>query len=79
MLSPTCVQLSDMAKYKVLTPTTQEEDKAEDMFERSRVNRRLSVVEGELDLTTQRLKDSQKCLEVRTLPHTHPYLSVLIC
>ena len=74
------MQLSDVAKYKIHTPMPQEEDEVEDMFERSRVNRRLGVVEGQLDLTTQKLKESQKSLEVRTLAtaHLHP-LPPFIC
>lgn len=71
MPCPAGVQLSDMVKHKIRTPTPQEENEVEDMFERSRVNRRLSMVEGELDVTTQRLKESQKSLEVRTLATAH--------
>ena len=40
------------------------EHEEQDMYERSRVTRRLSVVEGELKIATSRLHDLQRSLEV---------------
>ena len=59
------VQLSDMVKIRVqaLSLATPECDEL-DMYERSRVTRRLSVVEGELNIATSRLHDLQRSLEV---------------
>ena len=61
--STVAVQLSDVAKVRVQTGQLYNHE--EDMFERSRVTRRLSKVESELEMTVQQLEDLQRSREVR--------------
>ena len=55
-----------MVKVRVQTGQLHHHHEDEDMFERSRVTRRLSRLEAELETTTQQLGDLQRSREVKS-------------
>lgn len=58
------MQLSDVVGIKV-QPLIYPSDRQEDMYEKSRATRRLSQVEGDLEITSRQLQELQRSREVR--------------